>query len=73
VTLGSVGWPDTTYGATNKPVEGGMPPGALVLTEEEIAQVALYERVALGGQDETTAGADCGFNENGEFEVIAAG
>jgi hypothetical protein len=46
---------------------------ALVLTEEEIAQVALYERVALGGQDETTAGADCGFNENGEFEVIAAG
>ena len=72
VTLGSVGWPDTTYGATNKPVQGGMPPAAVTLTEEEIAQVTLYERVALGGKDETTAEADCGFNEDGELEVVVA-
>ena len=72
VSLGSVGWPDTTYGAQNKPVQGGMPPAAPVLTEEEIAQVALYERVVHGGEGEATAEAECGFNEDGEFVVVAA-
>lgn len=66
VTLGSIGWPEDTYGATNKPVQGGMPPAALTLTEEEIAQVALYERVALGGQDEAAGEEDCGFGVEGE-------
>ncbi len=73
VTLGSAGWLPTTYGAQDKPVQGGMPPAGVTLTEEEIARVVLYERVALGGADEATAEADCGFNEDGEFEVTAAG
>lgn len=61
VTLGSAGWPDDTYGAQGKPVQGGMPAMELTLSEEEIAQVTLYERVALGGADEPSADADCGF------------
>lgn len=71
VTLGSIGWPSDTYGAQDKPVQGGMPPAALTLTEEEIAQVTLYERVALGGEDQETAEAGCGFAEEGE--AVAAG
>jgi mono/diheme cytochrome c family protein len=61
VTLGSAGWPDDTYGAQNKPVQGGMPPAELTLSEEEIARVVLYERVALGGEDEAIGEGDCGF------------
>jgi mono/diheme cytochrome c family protein len=63
VTLGSSGWPDPTYGATNKPV-GGL--GALMpgfgsqLTEEEIAAVVLYERVQFGGLPLDSVQADCG-------------
>ena len=58
VTLGSAGWPDTTYGAQNKPVTGGMP-GFGSLNETELAQVVLYERVELGLADEEAAEADC--------------
>lgn len=59
VTLGSVGWPEDTYGAQSKPVQGGMPPAALTLTEDEIRQVVLYERVELGDQDEAAGEEDC--------------
>ncbi|MCH8899247.1 MAG: c-type cytochrome [Acidobacteria bacterium] len=65
VTLGSAGWPDATYGAQNKPVAGGMPSFGR-LTETELAQVVLYERVALGGEDEEAAEEECGFAEEGE-------
>jgi mono/diheme cytochrome c family protein len=53
VRLGSEGWPGDTYGANEKPKQGGMPPWAL--TDEELAQVVLHERV-LGGEeiDETS-------------------
>jgi mono/diheme cytochrome c family protein len=68
VTLGSAGWPEDTYGAQGKPVQGGMPPAGL--TEDEIAQVTLYERVALGNQDEAAGEEDCGFLDE---EASAAG
>jgi len=62
VSAGTSGWPESTYGATDKPVGGVglMPAFDTSLTEEQIAQVALYERVAFGGQDLADAEADCG-------------
>jgi mono/diheme cytochrome c family protein len=62
VTLGTAGWPEPTYGATDKAVGGVglMPAFSTSLTEEQIVQVALYERVAFGGQDLEEAEADCG-------------
>jgi mono/diheme cytochrome c family protein len=67
ISLGTAGWPDATYGATDKPVGGfgAMPGFAASLTEEQIAEVALYERVQFGGQDLAEAEADCGFGEGG--------
>lgn len=54
VALGSTGWRDfsDTYGATDKPVGGGMPGFAASLSEEELASVVLYERVTFGGLEE---------------------
>ncbi|HHC09570.1 MAG TPA: cytochrome c [Actinobacteria bacterium] len=68
VELGSNGWPDPTYGATAKPVGGaGVPmPGFASLSEAELAQVVLYERVAFGGQDLADAEKDCGLAAEGE-------
>jgi len=62
VALGSAAWPDSTYGALGKPVGGfGQMPGfGDSLTEEEIAAVTLYERVAFGGQSLPEAELDCG-------------
>jgi hypothetical protein len=62
VSEGTTGWPESTYGATDKPVGGGgvMPSFGASLTEEQVAQVALFERVAFGGQDLAEAEADCG-------------
>lgn len=50
VRLGSTGWPGDTYGVTDVPKNGGMP--AWDLSDEELAQVVLYERVAFGGLEE---------------------
>lgn len=58
VTLGSAGWPDPTYGATGKPVGGGMPAFSK-LTPDELRAVVLYERVAFGGEDLDAARGDC--------------
>ena len=61
VLLGTSGWPEDTYGANQKPVGGGgVMPGFPNLTEEELASVALYERVAFGGQALEDAEVDCG-------------
>jgi mono/diheme cytochrome c family protein len=62
VSEGTTGWPESTYGATDKPVGGGgvMPSFGASLTQEQVAQVALFERVAFGGQDLAEAEADCG-------------
>ena len=63
IGLGTTGWPESTYGANEKPVGGS---GAVVpgcdssLSAQEIAAVALYERVAFGGQELEDALSDCG-------------
>jgi mono/diheme cytochrome c family protein len=53
VRLGSEGWGQVsdTYGATDKPVNGGMPPHEN-LSDQDLALVVLYERVAFGGLEE---------------------
>lgn len=65
VTTGTNGWPEPTYGATGKPVGGvGVMPGfGDALTEEEIAAVVLYERVAFGGEAVADAETDCALTE----------
>ncbi|MDP8959876.1 MAG: c-type cytochrome [Actinomycetota bacterium] len=60
VILGSSEWPDPTYGAPEKPVNGGMPTFRDQLTEEEIRSVVLFERVQFGGQPREEALGDCG-------------
>jgi len=53
VALGSDGWRafSDTYGATAKPIGGGMPAFS-ALSEEELAAVILYERVSFHGLEE---------------------
>ena len=75
ITLGTAGWPDATYGANNKPVGGFglMPAFGTTLDPQQIAEVALYERVQFGGQDLADAQADCGLGEDhGEGESVEA-
>jgi hypothetical protein len=62
VTLGTLNWPDATYGDTGKPVGGGgvMSGYEGQLSATEIAAVSLYERVAFGGQDIAEAEESCG-------------
>jgi hypothetical protein len=50
VRLGSTGWPTDTYGATDKEKQGGMPEHP-ALSDEELAQVVLYERTQFGEED----------------------
>lgn len=67
VKLGSSGWPAATYGATDKPVGGGgSMPAHESFTDEELAQVVLYERATFGGLEE-------GSEEYLELESIATG
>lgn len=53
VRLGSAGWQSEvgdTYGATDKPVGGGMPGyGTEQLSDGQLAAIILYEREGLGG------------------------
>ncbi len=65
VGVGTAGWPDPTYGATAKPVGGvGLMPGfASSLSEQQLAEVALFERVQFGGQELQDAEIDCGLVE----------
>lgn len=41
----------STYGATNKPIQGGMPSWGGTLTPEELTLVVRYEREVLGGAE----------------------
>ena len=71
IRLGTAGWPDPTYGATDKPVGGaGLMPAFGSMDDEQIASVALYERVQFGGQALEDAEIDCGLGsaegESGE-------
>jgi mono/diheme cytochrome c family protein len=54
VRLGSTEWEtySGTYGANAKPVAGGMP-GHPALSDQELAEVVLYERVTFGGMEES--------------------
>ena len=65
VRVGTLGWPEDTYGEPNKPVGGFavMPGFGGVLSEEELRSVVLYERVRFGGEDLQVALADCGLVE----------
>lgn len=62
VTLGSAGF-SGTYGDTNKPVGGGMPAFGASLSAEQIASVAAFERVRIGGANPEEVLADCGLAE----------
>ena len=82
VSLGTTGFQDegrSVYGDTAKAVGAGgqMPSFRDTLTPEQIATVALYERVVLGGQDVEEAVFDCGFaapeDGNGEGDGDPAG
>ena len=55
VRLGSAGWGgySTTYGATATPIGGGGMPNFPTLTDQQLAQVILYERVQFGGMVQT--------------------
>jgi mono/diheme cytochrome c family protein len=71
VRLGTAGWPDPTYGATDKPVGGaGLMPAFASMDDEQLASIALYERVQFGGQTLEEAEIDCGLvggdGENGD-------
>lgn len=62
ISLGSEGWKEAfgdTYGATGKPIEKIMPTFNK-LSETELAQVAVYERVRFGGGDLETERVACG-------------
>ncbi len=63
VTLGSNGWREQVgdrFGATNQPVQGGMPSHEASLTAAEIQSVVVYERVRFADEELETATAECG-------------
>ncbi|MCJ7779331.1 MAG: hypothetical protein MUQ27_00740, partial [Acidimicrobiia bacterium] len=49
------------YGATSKPVAGGMPSMESQLTSDEIAAIAAFERAQFGGIPRDEALEQCGF------------
>ena len=64
VDLGSLGWPESTYGDSGKAVTSGMPAFGPILDDEQaLRAVVLYERVNFGGQDLPTAEVECGLVE----------
>lgn len=76
IRLGTAGWPDPTYGANEKPVGGSgavMPTFGNQLTDEQLRAVALYERVAFGGQELEAAKADCLGSTGSETAAPAEG
>jgi mono/diheme cytochrome c family protein len=63
VTLGSERWQEEVgpvYGAPGREITAIMPSFEAVLTEEEIRQVASFERVRFGGEEAGAVLADCG-------------
>lgn len=69
ISLGSDGWRAAygdTYGATDRPVEGGMPAQLGSLLESQMAAAAVFERVTYGGVEEAAALKDCGLSSSTE-------
>ena len=65
VELGSEEWQlqeGATYGATMKPVEGGMPGYIDVLDAEQIKQVVAFTRAEYSDQDVEVALESCGLD-----------
>jgi len=63
IRLGSEGWNTEvgdTYGATAKPVAGGMPAQQGNLTDAQIAAVAAFERVRYASAEEAATLTECG-------------
>lgn len=63
IELGSNGWSvdfGGTYGAQDKPVQGGMPGFQADLSEEEIRAVAAFERIRFGGAPVEETLSACG-------------
>ncbi len=69
IRLGTNGWTEatgrTTYGATEKAVggSGAIMPGFASLTESELREVTLYERVAFGQEAYADAETGCGLDD----------
>lgn len=62
ISLGSDGWRvahGDTYGATGKPIEGGMPAHGDSLTPAQMELVAAFERSQYGGLDPEDALGQC--------------
>lgn len=73
VRLGSIGWPDSTYGDGATPKKGGMPAFGSTLSEEQLRSVVFFERVAFGGAPEEAAEIDCGLAAPAEAEEALEG
>jgi mono/diheme cytochrome c family protein len=76
IRLGSDGWKaifGDTYGATDKPVEGGMPPHDQTLTADQRRKVAAFERFAYGGLPREEALAGCGITDPAEADPADTG
>lgn len=71
VRVGAQGWPGSTYGATNKTDTGVMP--AFALTDQELAQVVLYERQEFGGIDVEAEEPELLAIANGEMTFAEVG
>ncbi|MDX1449400.1 MAG: c-type cytochrome [Acidimicrobiia bacterium] len=68
IALGSDRWKEThgdTYGATGKPVAGGMPAHDQTLTADERALVAAFERVTYGSAHRQSTLTECGVDPGG--------
>lgn len=72
VKHGEEGWPSETYGAPNKPKGSATMPPFPTLTDQEIAQVVLYERQELGGIDVATDEPELLAVANGEMTLAEA-
>jgi mono/diheme cytochrome c family protein len=75
VRLGAQGWPGETYGQDNIRTEqlGTMPPNG-GLSDQELAQVVLYERRTLGGEEAPDPADDILLQiANGEMTFAEAG
>ncbi|HSK07103.1 MAG TPA: c-type cytochrome [Acidimicrobiia bacterium] len=71
VELGSPGFQaagESTYGDTNKPINGGMPSFGSSLSAEQLAAVTAFERVRFGGADPAQTLVDCGLAEGEDEE-----
>ena len=66
VAVGTQGWPGSTYGDGTPKSGGTMPAFGTTLSQAELAEVVLYERVAFGGLEE-------GSEEFLALEAIAEG